>query len=508
MHNTAYGLFPTPNCQPKGQQVIRCPPPTPASRIGIYLGNSLQLRGILGTGAYGVVYSAYDDQTQTWYAVKALSKFNPNGEPLDQRQREFQAREIQLHYKASAHPNVVSMYKIVDDPACTYVVLEYCPEGDLFSNITERERYVGDNDLIRRAFLQILDAVEYCHSLGIYHRDLKPENVLVSRSGNQVLLADFGLATMDPKSEDHGCGSTFYMSPECLDQSSRSASYRCAPNDIWSLGVILVNLTCGRNPWKQASTEDSTYKAFSRNREFLKTILPLTDELNEILGMIFERNPEKRITIGELKQRIFRCASFTTPQIQLLPTPPASPRSSPVDEYDSCSTDGSDMSDEGSLTSSCSTVSDADSEPRSDPVVSAPEVVSVPGIVSDPRITSDSGFDSGYDSDNSSKLEDPESRKARKNNHIEANNARYVSPQIQRPAHPSPSVQQAYVLPTQEPQWNLWESTPKPTQWTQQYDNQYYHTYGYQQAYVHPAPAVYYPAMYTPHHSQYMIPCQ
>jgi serine/threonine protein kinase len=180
------------------------------------------LRSILGTGAYGVVYSAYDTAADTWYAVKALSKTNANGEPLDRRQREFQTREIQLHYAASAHPNIVSMLKIVDDTDCTYVILEYCPEGDLFSNITEKGRYVSNDALVQKAFLQILNAVEHCHRLGIYHRDLKPENILVSNSGSDVLLADFGLATTDSESEDHGCGSTFYMSPGRPNCSSPS----------------------------------------------------------------------------------------------------------------------------------------------------------------------------------------------------------------------------------------------------------------------------------------------
>ena len=203
----------TPPSTPPPQQYpgSRCLPPTPESRIGKFLGASLELKEILGTGAYGVVYSALDHCTGIWYAVKALSKTNQNGEPLDRRQKEFQSREIQLHYAASAHPNIVSMLKIVDDKDCTYVILEYCPEGDLFSNITERGLYVSDDIAIRRAFLQILEAVEHCHNLGIYHRDLKPENILVSK--DQVLLADFGLATTDPESEDHGCGSTFYMSP-------------------------------------------------------------------------------------------------------------------------------------------------------------------------------------------------------------------------------------------------------------------------------------------------------
>ena len=180
----------------------------PEERLGQVLAGWLQLTGILGVGAYGVVYTAVDIQTNIPYAVKALNKLG-----LEPRQRKFQQREIQLHHQASVHPNVVSLVKIMDSPDCTYVVIEYCPEGDLFSNITERGKYIGNDALARRAFLQILDAVEYCHSIGIYHRDLKPENILVTDEGMTVKLADFGLATDDHITSDFGCGSTFYMSP-------------------------------------------------------------------------------------------------------------------------------------------------------------------------------------------------------------------------------------------------------------------------------------------------------
>ncbi|EKD13243.1 uncharacterized protein L3040_003044 [Drepanopeziza brunnea f. sp. 'multigermtubi'] len=478
MHIT-YGLHTPPSTPPPQvhQQALRIPP-TPESRLGIFLGRSLELKGILGTGAYGVVYSAIDHSTQTWYAVKALSKFNPNGEPLDRRQREFQYREIQLHYAASAHPNVVSMLKIVDDPACTYVVLEYCPEGDLFSNITERGRYVGNDGLIRQAFIQILNAVEHCHRLGIYHRDLKPENILVSHSGGQVLLADFGLATTDPLSDDHGCGSTFYMSPECLDQSSRHASYRCAPNDIWSLGVILVNLICGRNPWKQASTEDATYKAFTRDRKFLKTILPLSDELNEILGMIFERNPKDRITVSELKRRIIECPSFSSPPQQLFaPSPPSSPWSVAADEHESLSDDGSVFSDSGSLTSSCTSLSDPD----------------------------DSDYDSPPEFPPEPKAQHTQLSLVPANDRAATNAPHYA----QRPAPPAPFIP-AYVLPTQECPVNSWGASPavsKPSPWMP--SPQWGHPYEHQFEHVHSAPAGYpQAAIYSPQaqHQQYMGP--
>jgi serine/threonine protein kinase len=258
-------------------------------------------------GAYGVVYTAVDIFTYTPFAVKALSKIG-----LDARQKRFQHREIALHHKASAHPNVVSLVKILDTPDCTFVIIEYCPEGDLFSNITERGHYVGNDLLAKRVFLQLLDAVEYCHGLGIYHRDLKPENVLVSDGGLQVKLADFGLATTETMTSDFGCGSTFYMSPECQQSSPRTAGcYASAPNDVWSLGVILVNLTCGRNPWKRASPSDSTFRAYLKDPRMLRTILPLSPELDAILRLVFEVNPQKRITIPQLRHRIRACRRFT-----------------------------------------------------------------------------------------------------------------------------------------------------------------------------------------------------
>ncbi|KAK5708930.1 Serine/threonine protein kinase [Elasticomyces elasticus] len=293
---------------------------SPDPRLGQTLAGQFQLTGVLGVGAYGTVYKARDLQSNVEYAVKALNKTG-----LDPRQKEFQDREIKLHYQSSQHSNVVSMVKILDSPDCTYVVLEYCPEGDLFSKITEDGHYIGDDYKAKCVFLQLLDAVRHCHNNGIYHRDLKPENVLVKDDGWTVKLADFGLATQDRVTADFGCGSTFYMSPECQQSNARpNACYASAPNDVWSLGVILVNLTCGRNPWKRASLDDSTFKAFMRDRNFLRTILPVSDELNFILQRIFEVDPRRRASLDELRDLIVCCSSFTQ-QATLPPTPPYSP---------------------------------------------------------------------------------------------------------------------------------------------------------------------------------------
>lgn len=100
---------------------------------------------------------------------------------------------------------------------------------------------------------------------------------------------------------------------ECLQLSPAPFSlYASAPNDVWSLGVVLSNLVTGRNPWKSAAVEDPTFAAFLQDSEFLKSILPITDELDWILRRIFECDPAQRVTIPQLRRMIMGCSAFTT----------------------------------------------------------------------------------------------------------------------------------------------------------------------------------------------------
>jgi serine/threonine protein kinase len=118
-----------------------------------------------------------------------------------------------LHRLASAHPNVVTLHKVVEEERYTYIVLDYAPSADLFTQILNGRQYLGSDEAIRHVFLQLLDAMEYCHSLGIYHRDLKPENVLCYDDGLTVAITDFGLATTDKMSMEWRTGSIYHMSP-------------------------------------------------------------------------------------------------------------------------------------------------------------------------------------------------------------------------------------------------------------------------------------------------------
>ncbi|KAG0341264.1 hypothetical protein BG004_006098 [Podila humilis] len=282
---------------------------TQASQLPLSIDNgSIVLQEMLGVGAYGSVYKATETHSGQTYAVKCLSKTG-----LDPLQRAFQTHETTLHTLVSGHPNVATLHKIIEEDDCLYMVLDCGVEGDLFYTITERGGFVGNDVAIKSIFDQISSAVLHCHSKGVYHRDLKPENIIMF--GQSVKLVDFGLATTEPVSSDFGCGSTFYLSPECQGGYVEMVkSYDSAANDVWSLGVILINLVFGRNPWKQACPRDETFSAYMLNNDFLQTILPMSAELNEIIKSVFCLNPRKRIALPDLARRVQTCKVFTTPE--------------------------------------------------------------------------------------------------------------------------------------------------------------------------------------------------
>ncbi|KAG1142813.1 hypothetical protein G6F37_007380 [Rhizopus arrhizus] len=279
----------------------------PIFAIGTII-EDLEIIQTLSISVNGQVYLAKDINTFQLYAIKSLHHIDSAS--LHQN---FQLNEILLHSRLSGHPHVIRIERVIQNSDWTHIVIEYGSEGDLFTAIVDNNIYYGNHSLIRHVFLQLIETVRFCHSKGIYHRDLKPENILVFDRGHTLKLADFGLATADCYSKDYGCGSTFYFSPECQGGFliDSQMGYATAPNDVWSLGVILINLSTGRNPWHIASLEDKTYCAFLRDPDLLLKMLPISSELNRIIKRIFCLDPLKRITLDELYLRVQHCIHFT-----------------------------------------------------------------------------------------------------------------------------------------------------------------------------------------------------
>ena len=91
--------------------------------------------------------------------------------------------------------------------------MDFVSGGDLGKAITKKRIFARNDALVKRLFLQLLDAVQTCHNAGIYHCDLKPDNVLINKEMTEVYLTDFGLSTSSPKSRSFGVGTPSYMSP-------------------------------------------------------------------------------------------------------------------------------------------------------------------------------------------------------------------------------------------------------------------------------------------------------
>lgn len=201
-------------------------------------------------------------------------------------------------------------------------------------------QYVGDDELIRSVFLQLIDGLAFLHSLGISHRDIKPENLVCSDNGTRVRICDFGLATSERKSDEFGCGSTFYIAPECLgDWNPTQTHYDTQRSDIWSLGIILVNLVCGRNPWRIASTSDESFTSFLADPTFLRRILPISDECLYVLAQIFTIDPNARISLSKLRRAVLGVKSFFMGEEELRAAHTAA--QAPVTQHVSASVDKS-----------------------------------------------------------------------------------------------------------------------------------------------------------------------
>ncbi|KAI0726601.1 kinase-like domain-containing protein, partial [Fomitopsis betulina] len=277
-------------------------------------GGRLQFIEKLGEGGYGAVYRAVDldsptssrDPDPAQYAVKVMMKAEPKSHYAT-----LQHNEIAAHKILSGLPHILKLHKVIEDGPYIYLVTDYCPGGDLFIHITERRTYGGRSELVKNVFVQILDAVHACHEQGIAHRDLKPDNIFcLNNGGSRVVLGDFGLATTSLMSRTFGCGSPFYVSPEIIGTDFNYRPYDAKVADVWALGVILVNMIAGRNPWTTASMDDQCFLRCMTKPGYLQKMLPISDEAAVILQRIFTYDPKMRITIPDLREAILAAKTF------------------------------------------------------------------------------------------------------------------------------------------------------------------------------------------------------
>jgi Tol biopolymer transport system component len=269
-----------------------------ADLTGQTLGN-YRIEALLGSGGMGQVYRATHIHLNRPAAVKVLHE-QYAADPT------FQARFQQEAQAASAlrNPNIIEVIDFGQADGRFYLVMELLSEGSVRTLLQQRAG-AGTPlalplgvDLVRQA----ADGLAYAHAQGMVHRDMKPDNLLISRGGNvpvgpsgyNVKLTDFGLARLAEGgvATAHGAtmGTPAYMSPEqcqALELDGRS--------DIYSLGVVLYEVTTGYLPFETKSLSDAVYKHVYTEPPPPRQVKPdLPDKLEAIILRCLKKAPAER----------------------------------------------------------------------------------------------------------------------------------------------------------------------------------------------------------------------
>jgi len=223
------------------------------------------------------------------FAMKILKKSH-----LVRRRQIERTRTERKVLSAVNHPFIMKLHYAFQSPDKLYLVLDYCPGGELFFHLSRFRRF--PERVARFYAAELLLALGHLHKRGIIYRDLKPENVLLDADGH-VKLGDFGLAKAGIRHAYEGatsmCGTPEYMAPEVLAQQGHGF---CV--DYWGLGMLTYEMMTGLPPWY---TTDRA-KLFRRLRSAALDIPPyFTASSAAFATALLERNPRRRLGVNGIR---------------------------------------------------------------------------------------------------------------------------------------------------------------------------------------------------------------
>ena len=258
-------------------------------QIGNYL-----IKKVIGKGTFGKVNLATCIKNNEKVAIKIIDKSKIlEKDDLIRLEREFNM------LKSFNNLNIITIAEIFETHNSYYTVMEYCEGGELFNYIVSKQRLSNDESAF--FYYQLINGLEYLHSLGIVHRDLKPENLLLTKE-HILKIIDFGLSNYFSKFSQKllvtPCGSPCYASPEMVS----GKKYNGFKSDIWATGIILFAMLCGFLPF-----EDNDNNILFRKIINCKLDYPrfLSKEAIDLLQKILVVDPSERITINQIKEHSF-----------------------------------------------------------------------------------------------------------------------------------------------------------------------------------------------------------
>jgi serine/threonine protein kinase len=265
-----------------------------------------QILSVLGKGAMGIVYHAYDPVVKRDVAIKLLSAIGSEETELISR---FE-REARLA-GSLRHPNIVTIYDLGHYEGRPYICMEYLVGRDLQAVIKQRVELTFEQKV--EIILQIAKGLDAAHTKGIIHRDIKPANIRLQED-NTVKIMDFGIARMGTSEltrSGYIIGTLQYMSPEQI-----SGDQLDPRTDIFSSGVIAYELFTYNNPFNGEHTVDIMYRILNVRPSPIQNLPDETGtELNQIIMRSLEKNrdlryPSAKELSGDLEEYLFYLKSL------------------------------------------------------------------------------------------------------------------------------------------------------------------------------------------------------
>jgi adenylate cyclase len=278
--------------------------------IGSIINERYRLDEELGQGGMGTVYRGFDLQLDRKVAIKFLRQ-----DIFNEKERGRFHHEAKIIAKLK-HPNIIEIYDVGKYKGAPYFVMELVEGSSL-----QALRF-DDLDQILDICVQICQSLENAHQNGIVHRDLKPENVLIDNMG-RVKLADFGIARSEVSNfttVGEIVGTVNYLAPELATGGQVDGR-----TDLYSLGVILYELTTGRLPFvAENPAAVITKHLFEKPVPAIELNPSLQPGLSYLIDCLLSKTPEGRPeSADEVRQFLLTCNAdlFDTSRERTYPTP-------------------------------------------------------------------------------------------------------------------------------------------------------------------------------------------
>ena len=257
--------------------------------------NQYKLMQKVGSGAYGKVFRAVDDEGNV-VAVKVYNKRRLRSKWIGKGRTALQlvSSEIEIMQSAS-HERLINLYEVInqEDYHKIYLVLEYADGGTL-----HQKGKIAEKDA-KMYFRQLIDGLEYLHeNLEVVHRDIKPQNILFD-ANNNLKIADFGSAQYIKHGRDEltsSAGTFAFMSPE---MHGGSRVYRGKPTDIWAAGITLYYMIEGKTPFRSRVVVELMNEVKTQEISYPSHF---SETLQQLLSGMLEKDPDKRMSVDQIKQ--------------------------------------------------------------------------------------------------------------------------------------------------------------------------------------------------------------